>query len=74
MFAGCRSVAERCLHDFFHNARKMVVNVLRVRLFGLFVGMVEGEKDIKHSALLQVRASVLPPAVPPHVLLLLLSH
>lgn len=51
---GNRSIAERSLQSFFQNLRKHVQSVSRLHLFGVFVGLVENDKDVPHPLILQV--------------------
>jgi hypothetical protein len=48
-------VAERALHDFFHNVRRLTGSMIRVRLFGLFLGVEETEKGMNAQSALQVQ-------------------
>lgn len=54
MLPGCRSVAERALHDFFYNVRRLVGSIARVKLFGLFVGVEDMDRDAEGLSHLQV--------------------
>jgi hypothetical protein len=47
-------VAERALHDFFYNVRRLVGSMVRVKLFGLFVGVEDMGGDGEKLSHLQV--------------------